>query len=181
MPPVMVAVLLTILYFTREGIFRGPADFWWNCFFLAALPVFAYPLAALLPALRTRGREGQRSMAFIMSLIAYPGALIYGLLAGAAEPLLLIEWTYLLSALILALLNKATPLRASGHACALAGPLYLLIYFLGWAVLLPCLALGALVCWSSLSLRRHTPRELFYGALTAALAFGLSRLIVYLL
>ncbi len=176
-PPFMAAGLLCVLMAAKPAVFPGWGSFFWMLIFLALLPVTAYPLAAAIPALRKTGRQGQRKTAFVLTLISYPGALVYGLFSHAGRVLPLIGWTYFFSALLLAVLNKATPFHASGHVCALAGPLILLLDLLGLPVLLPALLIGGAVVWSSLSLGRHTKKELLFGALAAAAAFLLSLLL----
>lgn len=173
-PPVMVYLLLTILYFVKDGIIAGPAELILSILFLGIVPLFAYPLSALIPSLKKKGRKGQRKLAFILTFAGYLGAVIYGLIAHAAYRLMLIYHTYFISVLILIVFNKFIKIRASGHACSIAGPLFLMIYFIGWKSILPCVLLFAIVTWASLELKRHTFRELIWGQLTAAVAFVIS-------
>ena len=79
--------------------------------------------------------------------------------------------TYFLSIVILTLLNKVIKVRASGHACGIAGPLTLAVYFLGAHSVVWCAVIFAAVIWSSLVLKRHTFGELVWGGLTAVAAF----------
>lgn len=176
-PPALVCALLLILFFSRRSLFSGVAALLWSLALLVLVPLFAYPLAALLPGWEKKGREGERNLAFVMNFAGYTAALLYGLFTRVSAGLLLIYWTYFLSVAVLLLLNKVIRLRASGHACGIAGPLILLCWFFGWAGILPCAAVFAAVVWSSLTLKRHTPRELLVGALSAAAAFSLSLLI----
>ncbi|MFB0920082.1 MAG: recombinase family protein [Oscillospiraceae bacterium] len=75
---------------------------------------------------------------------------------------------------------KIIMILASGHACSITGPLILMVYFIGWKCVLPCLALFALIIWASLNLKRHTPKELITGSFSAVIAFAISLLIVLL-
>ena len=177
-PPVLVCSLLLILFFCRRSLFSGVASLVWSLVFLALVPLSAYPLSAVLPGWRKKGREGQRNLAFVMNLAGYAAALLYGLFTRSSAGRMLIYWTYFLSVAVLLILNKIVRLRASGHACSIAGPLILLCWFLGWVGVLPCLAVFGAVLWSSLALKRHTLRELLIGALSAFAAFSLSLLMI---
>lgn len=176
-PPVWVALLLILVNALRPDVFTGPGQMLLVLGCLAGVPLAAYPIAALIPSLRRKGREGQRNLAFVMNLAGYVLAWAYALLSGVSQGLRLIVWTYLLSVAVLTLLNKVVKLRASGHACSLAGPMLLACKLLGWGWLLPCAALFALVAWSSLTLKRHTPGELALGAASALVSFAASVLI----
>ena len=68
-------------------------------------------------------------------------------------------------------------IKASGHACGVAGPIFSLIYFLGPWVLLGLLLLAA-VYWASLSMKRHDKSELLIGSTVPTYAFLLAFLIV---
>ena len=176
-PPVWVALLLILLYALRPGVFAGLGQMLLVLICLAGVPLAAYPIAALIPSLRRKGREGQRNLAFVMNLAGYVLAWGYALISGASQGLRLIVWTYLLSVVTLTVLNKAVGLRASGHACSLAGPMLLAVRLMGWPWALPLAALLAAVVWSSLALKRHTPGELALGAASALVSFAASVLI----
>ena len=177
-PPLLVCLLLILLYGTRPGLFSGPFQLALSLLFLMGIPLLAYQLAALLPFTRGKGREGQRNLAFVLNLAGYTAAVVYGLVLRASRGLLLVYGTYFLSVTVLLLLNKGLHIRASGHACSVAGPLILASYFLGWFAVLPCAAVFAAVAWASLALGRHSWKELVAGALTAVASFGVSLLLL---
>lgn len=176
-PPVMVLALLLILFFRDRGIFAGSQELLLSILFLTLIPLLAYPLAHLLPKQKSAVREGQRNLALVLNLICYAGAVLYGLARGVSRGLSLIFLVYFLSVLILTLLNKVIGIRASGHACSLVGPMILFVYFIGGIAILPCVLLFGAILWSSLTLKRHTLKELLYGSLTALFAFFLSLLV----
>ncbi len=176
-PPVMICILLLVLYFARPSLFAGVGQLLWALLFLMVFPLLAYPVSALVPALRKKGREGQRGLAFLFTLAGYTGGLVYGLIAGVGDGLLLVYLTYFLSVFFLILLEKCFHVRASGHACSITGPLILLCYFTSWWWALPCAGVYGLVAWASLSLKRHTAKELAFGSLTAVAAFLLGILL----
>jgi len=71
--------------------------------------------------------------------------------------------SYFLSGLVLFFVNGAFRFRASGHSCGVAGPLTLLVHFVGQKALVMVAILVA-VFWSRLALGRHTLSELLAGS-----------------
>ena len=76
----------------------------------------------------------------------------------------LIYLEYLVSGLLILAFNKCFHLKASGHACGVAGPLALLIYFRVPVLIPGCFVLG-FTWWASLHMKRHTPWQLLGGTL----------------
>ena len=179
-PPLLVLLLLLILFFSKDTVFTNITELILSIFFLVLLPVAAYPLASIIPKYKDNVREGQRHLAFILSLAGYTLAVIYGFFAHINKGLLLIYLTYFISVIILTVFNKIIKIRASGHACSIMGPLILTVYFIGWKCVLPCIILFALIIWSSLILKRHTMKELIFGSSSAVISFVLSLLILLL-
>lgn len=175
-PPIPALLLLIILSFSEHTVFANRWELLASIFFLALIPLAAYPIAAVLPAYRAKGREGQRNLAFILSVAGYATAVVYGLAAQVSRGLLLIYLTYFFSVAVLIVFNKFFMLRASGHACSIAGPLISMVYFMGWKCILPCAMLFALTIWASLALKRHTLKELIAGSGSAVMAFAISLL-----
>ena len=169
-PPVIVTVLFALLYFYREGVIPSLADFLFSLFFLALVPVLAYPLQAIVPAFRPGGQKMKRKLAFILSIMGYIAAFTVSLVRGAVPNLVYIDAVYLCSVIVLTLLNVCTPWHASGHACSIVGPIALLACFFGWWAILAGAAVIALSFWSSVYLGRHTVREYLLGALSPLLS-----------
>ena len=176
-PPLMVSTILTILLLYRPELFPKPSAFWLTQLFLALLPLLAYPLSYALPYLRQRGRNGQRSLAMYLSLLGYFSAVLYGCLANCTESLRIIHLTYLLSVLILLVLNKLIHIRASGHACSISGPILLLSLYVGPVGVVSGILLWALIFWASIRIGRHTKKEYLLGSCVPILAYALSLLI----
>ncbi len=176
-PPLLVSTLLTALYFLRPEIYHSAGDLVAAIVFLALIPTVAYPLQKVLPKLRDTGRQGQRKLAFVMSIIGYTAGFAFAWLTDATSELKFIYGTYLVSVILLIFFNKFLHFRASGHACGVFGPLIHAVYFMGWGWLLPCAAALAAVIWSSLYLTRHTKGELFFGGMSALVAFLLCMII----
>lgn len=180
-PPIMVTTLITIIAFTRKEFFNNIYEIFAAILFLGILPVMAYPLQKIIPAYKDKGREGQRNLAFLFTLAGYTIAIIWALTAGVTVEVLLICLTYFISVVILSICNKVFHFRASGHACSFTGPLVLLIYFISWTAVIPCLIAAGLIIWSSLALKRHKPSELAAGIAVCLLSFGISLLLITLI
>jgi hypothetical protein len=112
-----------------------------------------------------------------MASLGYICGLLTALFLPVSKYLLIIYLTYLFSGISLVLLNKVFKIRASGHACGVAGPIFSLIYFLGPWVLFSVLILAA-VYWASLSIGRHDKSELLIGTTVPTYALLLAFLIV---
>ena len=163
-PPVFAALLLITVYIAfPDGI--GSA---WHLlgaiFFLAVLPLLAYPLQQYIPKFRDRGREGQRSLAMLFSFSGYAIGTIVAYIASAPARLKLIYLEYLLCGIAMLVINKAFHLKASGHACGIVGPVAMLYYFgllipavIGTAIIVP-------VFVSSIKTKQHTYPQLIGGS-----------------
>lgn len=170
MPPAIVTVLFVLLYFLRDDVILTPLDFVFSLFFLAVVPVLAYPLQAIVPAFRPGGQKMKRKLAFILSIMGYIAAFTVSLVRGAVPNLAYIDAVYLCSVLVLTALNVFTPWHASGHACSIVGPIALLACFFGWGAILAGAAVIVLSFWSSVYLKRHTVREYLLGAVSSLLS-----------
>lgn len=163
-PPVFAALLLITVYIAfPDGI--GSA---WHLlgaiFFLAVLPLLAYPLQKYIPKFRDRGREGQRSLAMLFSFTGYAVGTIVAYIASAPARLKMIYLEYLLCGIAMLVINKAFHLKASGHACGIVGPVAMLYYFrllipavIGTAIIVP-------VFVSSIKTKQHTYPQLIGGS-----------------
>ena len=173
-PPLMVAVILTVLYAVRGALFASLSHLVFSVLFLAVVPGLAYPLSYLIPAIRRKGRSGQRSLAMYLSAVGYLSVVLYGILAQCTEGLRIIHLTYLLSVLLLLVLNKLLHVRASGHACSVSGPILLLCIYVGAVGVAVGILLWMLILWASVRMRHHTPREYLIGSTVPILAYVLS-------
>ena len=178
-PPVMVGILLLLLYTLREDVFASGWDFAASLGGLTVLPVLAYPVSAMIPALREKGREGQRSLAMYFSTVGYVAVFVYGLIAGVGTGLMHIYAGYLFSVVIILVGNKVFKVRISGHACSVSGPLVYSGYFLGlWGILVGIVC-WIVILWASLVMKRHTFREFVFGTLTCLFSFAVGWLIFH--
>lgn len=87
-PPVMVSVLILILAFHRNDIFRDAAEIVIMMVLLGFVPVLAYVLSDLIPAVRAQGRDGQRKLAFVTNLVGYSCALLWAIITNVDKELL---------------------------------------------------------------------------------------------
>lgn len=161
--PVMALIVATILFFYDAAFFDG--WFWYAAvlFFLTLVPLSAYGLEKIIPAVRVRGREGERKLAFIMAMVGFTLGLIFALLFHAPRGPLLIFLTYFFTGISLTLFNLFH-IKASGHACGFIGPVVLLLYcskFQFWYLLL----LLPVIYWARMKMKRHTIGELAVGTL----------------
>lgn len=178
-PPVMVGVLLILLFTRRADVFATPVEFAVSLAGLTILPILAYPVAALIPAIRKKGREGERSLAMYFSTVGYVGVFVYGLIAHVGVGLMHIYAGYLFSVVIILLGNKVFKVRISGHACSVSGPLVYSGYFLGvWGMIVGAVCWVAIL-WASLVMKRHTLREFIFGTLTCLFSFTVGWLIFH--
>ena len=172
-PPVMVGTLIILLSTLRTDVFSGFGESLCTLLFLAIIPLMAYPISAVIPSIRKKGRDGQRNLAFLLSFVGYSGGMLYALLAHVSRPLLIVFGTYFLSVIVLTVMNKVIRVRASGHACSIVGPIALLACFMGWVALAVGAAVVLLSFWSSVYLRRHTVREYLLGAISPLVSAAL--------
>ena len=170
-PPIMILGLIIILSSLRKDIFQNNTQIIISILFLGIVPILAYLLQPILPKFKNKGREGQRKLAFILNIVGYILAVIIGYFMGVGSNLQFIYNTYLISVILLTILNKGFHIRASGHACSSTGPLLFLVYFIGIKAIVPCIIVGALTIWASLTLKRHTKKDIAMGTLSCAFAF----------
>jgi hypothetical protein len=175
--PIMAAILIAVLYWQVPD-FRNPYVLGISVLFLVAFPLLAYPLQPLIPGFKNKGREGQRNLAMLFAVIGYVVIVLIAVFINPSSVAWTIYLTYLLSAVLIALLNKVIHLKASGHACGVAGPVLALIWFVGINALYGLVFLG-LVYWASIKTKRHKFVELLAGTIVPGCALAASILIVY--
>ncbi len=161
-PPIMASALFIIL-----GAYRtlGLVDTLLGILFLGILPILSYPLQRFIPYYKDKGREGQRNLAIIFSVVGYILGCVLALIFDAPlNTVVFIYLDYLISGVLIAVFNKLFHLKASGHACGIVGPVAMLIY---WGLYIPA-AVGAVltvfVFMSSIKMKRHTFLQLLGGS-----------------
>ncbi len=179
-PPFVIAALLLSLRFGYPAMFPSVLSLVLSFVFLAVIPVLAYPVSFAIPALRKKGREGQRNLSFAFTVVGYVAGAVFSFFFGTS-PLIFLFAVYLLSVLGLLVCNRILRFRASGHAASITGPILLSAWFLGWIPVVIGIVLWGLVFWSSLCTRRHTVPEFLVGTLVAIAAFLVSLPVLFFL
>ena len=178
-PPVMVGILLVLIFTLRDDVITTAAEMVASLLGLTVLPILAYPVSFIVPSIRKKGREGQRSLAMYFSTVGYVAVFVYGLIAGVGTGLMHIYAGYLFSVVIILVSNKVFKVRVSGHACSVSGPLVYSGFFLGvWGIVVGTVCWGVIL-WASLAMKRHTFKEFVMGTLTCLLSFTVGWLIFH--
>ncbi len=178
-PPVMVGILLFLLFNLRDDVFANITEMAVSILGLTVFPVLAYPVSFIVPAIRKKGREGQRSLAMYLSTVGYVAVFVYGLIAHVGTGLMHIYAGYLFSVIIILVGNKICKVRISGHACSVSGPTVYSGYFLGIGGIIVGVACWCAILWASLVMKRHTFREFIFGTLTCLFSFAVGWLIFH--
>lgn len=176
-PPVMAAALILITYFSNNALVGSVWDMLAALGFLCVMPILSYPVHAIIPPLRRRGRKSQRNLAIIFSITGYACGLIHAFAFHAAPQLSALYLTYAISGSLIAICTFAFKFKASGHASGVAGPVAALTlmvspYYAFGTILLVACAL------SSIYVKRHTAAEFIAGATFTVAALFLSMAIM---
>ncbi|MGN1051905.1 MAG: hypothetical protein ACI4SH_00785 [Candidatus Scatosoma sp.] len=168
-PPVGALAAIFIAYFSEKSYFGGVWNLVLAVVFLALLPLAGYAVWLFVPALKKGGRKTQRKCAIVAAFGGYvAGAAVSFCLSQPAQEKTLFL-LYAFSGALIAALN-ACKIKASGHACGVAGPAIYLARIVNVKFLFSLLLLLP-VYVSSVRLRRHTAAQLCIGTLVPAAAF----------
>jgi hypothetical protein len=170
--PIMALVMLLVLFICAPLVFGGTVHFILTVLFLTVFPLLAYPLQPLIKKYRDKGREGQRTLAMIFAVAGYILGFLFAVFLNAPKGVLTVYFSYMLSGLLVAVANKLVRYKASGHACGVAGPFILLVYF-GQAVGYLGIPVLGLVFLASLYMKRHTLGQLLVGTAIPFAALGI--------
>ena len=180
-PPLMALFLVSALYIGMgKAAFGTPLRYFEAVFTLAILPVLAYPLCAAVPSLKARGRQAERNLAIVFSLLGYLMGALFAIFCKGTQLEMELYLTYLISGVLMGLSTFAFGFRSSGHACGVSGPFAMLTYKFGWGWLFGFLLLIP-VFSSSLRLKRHRLSELIAGAAISVGALVIAALVVRLI
>ncbi|MGN0315597.1 MAG: hypothetical protein ACI4EG_12545 [Fusicatenibacter sp.] len=176
--PIMAAAMLTTFFILTPEIFQSAFTYMLSLLFLGILPMMAYPLQKYIPPYKSKGRDGQRTLAMIFAVCGYILGISAGLFTHAPKGTLLIYLEYLLSGTTILLFNKCFHTKISGHACGIFAPIALFIHF----KLYICASIGILVAFfvyiSSLHTKRHTLPQLIGGSIAPLAALFVLCLLV---
>ena len=163
----LVSVLVLSWMWLDNPSFFGSSLSWYfiSLSLLTLVPISAYLLKYAIPSIRMQGRDGERKLAFIMAVACYIAGVLVCQIFHGPHVVYILFGTYFISGFTLLLLNRFARIKASGHACGMAGPIAFLICLLGgasWTMVL----LIPLVFWARLRMERHNINELLIGSLT---------------
>ena len=175
--PILAFITFTVLHLVSPEITGSTLNYILAIIFICILPVLAYPLQPIVPCFKDKGREGQRTLAMIMSVFGYIGGLIAAFALEMPDVMQALLMTYFLSGILIFFFSKVIKIKASGHACGVAGPIAFLTYVYG-AIALLGLPILAFVYWASLKMSRHKTSELIMGSLIPVAAMLVSILFV---
>ena len=173
-PPVMVSLLVLVLALFADGFFSSGIDIAAMLVFLALIPLAAYPLSWIIPGVRKKGREGQRNLAFALSVAGYVLGWLYARFFNPNRHQIFVYTIYLLSVALLLLWNKVFHLRASGHGCSVTGPVVLSGYYLGLVGIIIGTVCYIAIFWASVTAKRHKWDEFLGGSVLCIFACGLA-------
>ncbi len=176
-PPIMAAILCTLLLCAMPDAFRNGLHYFLAIAFLVLLPISAYPISMIIPILRRGGRHCQRTLSIAFSVVGYALGAAFAFFADGTDIEKTLFLTYLLSGAFTAICSFAFKFKASGHACGVSGPIAMLVHYLGAPYMLGILLLIA-VFISSLKLGRHTLAQLVGGSVIPILSMYAALFIV---
>lgn len=160
--PIVAFFTILLIYVYCTNCFFNIGWFIYSIIFLTIIPILAYPIHRIIPALKREGRKSERKLAFIFAVISYISGTLFTFIFSAPVIVKKIFMAYLLSGIFLSFVNKGLKIKASGHACGVSGPITLLINTLEvnmiWLFLLM-----PIIYWSRINLERHNMMELILG------------------
>lgn len=174
-PPVL-ALLMSLSIFFGAGL--PIIDLIIMIGFLSVIPALAYPLQPFIPGFRGKGREGQRKLAFVFTGLGYALGCLCTFLLGCHALTKEIFLAYFISCLILTIVNKVTPLHASGHAAAITGALIFPILYAAGGLIPLWVTAYLLILASSVGLKRHTFGEFMLGSGVCFVGYGTALLLL---
>ena len=174
--PIVAFGALTMLFFGAQKQFGNLTNYLIALFNLTVLPLLAYPVQLLIPRLRAGGRAVQRKMAFVAAVLGYTLGLVSAAVLHASRGFWTVYIAYFSSGAVLAFINKVLKVKASGHACGVAGPVLLCVWYLGGFYVLLALVIP-LVFWARRRQGRHTLKELILGASTSTVCTAVTLLV----
>ncbi len=171
--PAIVSGLTVLVLYLFANNAMSTSDFIVSEVCLMLIPAMAYPIRELFHLGKDR-REGQRSTAMVFSVVSYIGGFIWALAANASPITKVLFSSYVISVVMLIILNKLARFKASGHACSTTAPTVILAWQINAYMLIPCALLIVAVYRSSINLKQHTLPQLLTGSAVSVVASVLS-------
>ena len=98
-PSILAVLLATVLFLELEEI--SFPDYLLLALFEGIIPILGYPICFFVPTLHKKGRDFERKVAFLCSIVGYTGGVIYGLCAQKGTILLTVYFSYFASVVVL--------------------------------------------------------------------------------
>ncbi len=162
--PLLAAIMLTVLFFTRPELFKAWYTYALMTATLGALPLLAYPMQRFIPRFKDGGRKAQRTLAMIFAVAGYVLCALILLITKGTDAEWLICLTYLISGILIFVINKVFKIHASGHGCGIIGPISILLIFHSYITAALYAISAIFVCISSVRSKRHKLSEFIGGA-----------------
>lgn len=162
LPPIAGLIAITWIYLANKLSFGSQVWYFALLIFLFLAPISPYIYLRRIPRGVDNRHPKERKLAFIAGLTSYTAGIATALLFQAPRTVKVIFLAYFLSGVLLAFTNQFLEFKASGHACGVAGPLALLLYFIGRKAK-PLILTIPVVFWSRIALGRHKLPELVAG------------------
>ncbi len=176
--PLLAAVMLILLFVSKREIFSTHLTFITMLLTLGILPLSSYPLQRFIPKFKDEGRKGQRTLAMIFAVAGYIACTALVLIFKGSRAEIMISLTYLISGILIFVVNKGFKLMASGHGCGIAGPIVVLIIFRSYIAAAIGTLLAIFICISSVRSKRHTFPQFLGGAAVSVITAVILALIL---
>ena len=167
--PVLAAFSIVMIGLFCQGVFPTVWHFGYTILYLGILPLLAYPMQAVTPHFKDKGRDGQRTLAMIYAVAGYIFCLLTNLFASATSGMWIICLEYLLSGILILVFNKGLHIKISAHGCGSAGPIFLLLYF---GLYIPAILMSVVTVFAyvaSVKAKHHTVPQLIGGSAVSVL------------
>ena len=167
--PVLAAFSIVMIGLFCPGVFPTVWHFGYTILYLGILPLLAYPMQAVTPHFKDKGRDGQRTLAMIYAVAGYIFCLLTNLFVSATSGMWIICLEYLLSGILILVFNKGLHIKLSAHGCGSAGPIFLLLYF---GLYIPAILMSVVTVFAyvaSVKAKHHTVPQLIGGSAVSVL------------
>lgn len=179
--PVLAAILLFALYFADIGVFNTPLELALSVLLLGIVPALSYPICRAAPQIEKFGRNTQRELEILLSLVGCASIWIAGVIIGCNNKLMLILTIYLFAAILLAVSNELLHVGTSSHALCITLPIIISCIFFGVASVIVGLILYSAIIWASVYSDRHPKEEYILGLAICAIACAPAKLFCLML
>ena len=163
-PPTFAVILLLTAYIAYPNEMGSVWYVLGGILCLAVLPAMAYPLQKYIPGFKDKGRNGQRTLAMIFSFIGYLLGAALAYILNAPNTVKIIALEYLFCGITMLICNKVFKFKASGHACGVIGPIFMMAYLGLYIPALVCTLFVIPVFAASIQTKQHTAPQLLGGS-----------------